>query len=80
MKFKEYLFFGLMALLFCLMVLALIGALIFASDGWQVKEVLVLQVEGVDYKCTFYKDGDMDCHLLSDPDVGGGWESGREAP
>lgn len=81
MNIRKYLFLGIMGILVVLLVAALLGSTYFWYQTWWVRDTLILTHEdGNHYLCRFYRDGGMDCELFSDPDVGGGWESGREAP
>jgi len=81
MDIRKFLFLGIMGILLVLMAVALIGSAYFSFQTWNVKETAILaHPDGNQYLCKFYKDGQMNCHLFTDPEVGGGWVTGKEEP
>lgn len=76
MKIKDFLFWGLMAILVVLLIAAMAGSMYFWYRTWNVKDTAVLtHPNGNQYLCEFYRNGEMSCDPLEEM-----WVTGEEEP
>lgn len=81
MDIRKILFLGIMGILLVLIAAAIVGTAYFSFQTWYITETAILtHPDGNQYHCKFYRDGQMDCNLITDPEVGGGWVPGKEEP